>query len=291
MELHTATMEQPKGTATAPAVPAPGLAPVTPQELVAVLEKLDRVLERKPQVLLDPTVLFMLRLAVMAKDYMGAEPLVDTAALEEAQDTIQDLEERLERSQFSVQEIEFTASSLKDDLDRAKDDLADAQRRLQEAEARQHSPQLEEEVNTLTSYLMSVAQALNLPEGASYEQVVTQAGAIQERLADSTRAHDNTRIQTKNLEKRVRSLEQSRDSLRKERDTSKGELNRVHEVVAEFEYGALSNRFTFKQTNKPIPCCPSCGGLDPEEVENTQHAGHRKKCWMQRLVKEVGTDG
>ena len=59
----------------------------------------------------------------------------------------------------------------------------------------------------------------------------------------------------------------------------------IRSNVIQKEFSGKHPRFTYRQTGRPVPCCPACQGLNPNEFAGDKDAGHTQGCVINALKK------
>lgn len=242
------------------------ISPLTPAEVDVVLASLCHAVEAKPVVVLDPVFLGTMRLALAAKGAIpfAVKPLppppvvqVDVGVDSHAED--------LRAARAATEEARSEVDGLWEELASAQAEVLARQEALDSRDLAVRL--LQEQAATLNARLAA--------ENA-------RATEIETRLDRESRAASLARTEA------AKKLKEAEDKLGIETQAKAGaelRLTKLATALKGFEYGASSTKFSHSGTNKPIPCCPLCGGLKPDGLGKHKEAGHRKGCRVAELFK------
>lgn len=285
---HVEAIEQVEPEVVPAATPA--LLPPTEAEVRQVLTGIDRLIERNPNVAADPTTLLLVRLGLAFLD--GPQRTAKVIPVEDSREVRRLIEEnnslgdRLLAAEEAAEDARMIAEDAQGQVDNLMDDLAKTKKHLEDALQRP----ADTETDRLKSELRAIQEVLEDPTKKLSEPspLVTKVQGVLADLAKMTTEYGASQTAVAALENRVKTEKDAVSKARGEVRAAQKEVKDIKGAIREIEYGALSSQYTFRQTGKKIPCCPSCGGLDPSKVDKTPQAGHRRGCWIQNFVSQYG---
>lgn len=235
-----------------------------------MLAGLHHAVEAKPVVVLDPVFLGTMRLALAAK---GVAPFVPKPLALPVAPVVQverESEDRvpladLQAARVAAEEARTEADGLWEELARVQAEVLAKQGVVESLDLSLRL--LREENATLNARLAA--------ENA-------RATEIEGRLDRESRAATSARFST---DQKIRELGGNLTAMTQSKTDAEARLMRLATAFKGFEFGASSTKFSYAGTNKPIPCCPLCGGLKPEGLGKNKEAGHRKGCRVAELFQ------
>lgn len=279
------------------------LAPLSQEEVAAVLDDLAWAVERRPRLASEPAFVGSARLALTASlsalpVEAATRPVVVAPAAATAPPAPPPTLDALMRQTLDL----LAREGLTVDADL----VAKFRAQLGPEPAKGRDPALvaaEAEVARLQAELARTSAKLR---DVSTELTSATAARKQAEAGASTLARDleSVRSDLKAETRRVRELEGSLSEA-KEAVAAKGRESEVHRTQATLVPGlqaglrairdhlariewAIPSRFTYKTTKKPIGSCPVCSGLNPEGIAKDKDVGHRNNCWLGQLAVTVG---
>lgn len=246
------------------------ISPLTPSEVDVVLASLHHAVETKPVVVLDPVFLGTMRLALAAK---GVAPFVPKPLLvapvvqveRESEDRVPIAD--LQAARAATEEVRIEADGLWEELARVQAEVLAKQGVVESLDL---SIRLLREENATLNARLAAENA--------------RATEIEGRLDRESRAATTARFST---DQKFRELEGNLTAMTQSKAGAETRLMKLATAFKGFEFGASSTKYSYAGTNKPIPCCPLCGGLKPEGLGKNKEAGHRKGCRVSELLQAV----
>lgn len=261
---------------------APALLPPTAEEVQAVLDGIDRLIQRNPSAVVDPTLLLVVRLGVAFLNGNAPVPSEPTGELQRLTEENRDLREKLVAARAETTKANRIADDAQGQVNSLSDDLALTKRHLEEA--LRQEPDVESE--RIKAELQSVVNVLG-NAAAKVPANHPTATKVQKLIQD----HARTTTEFGGARERILVLEKERQQAQTAAETkvedAQKKVTKARKAVLDREYAGFSNQYTFRNNGKKIPCCPVCGGLNPNVVENTPAAGHRKGCWFVDLINAL----
>lgn len=283
------------------ASPPLGLAPVTDEERLHVLEGLLRLAERRPGVLLDPTTFLLTRLLVHGSGNSGSQTSANLQKAEVLQKEIDGLWQYAKEKEDEVVKTTATLAA-KDDLYegvKAERDNAFLERDGLQVEVMDLKAEIhrltqalaevgdQDEIERVRSILAQVTKTLDDPTFTppKKNKLAQRVNKIVGELQQMTTKYGGAEARIKELDAEVVDLKQRRGNLKKQSDATK---SRVLGILGRYEWSGRHPRFTVARSGKHAECCPACLGLDPHKFQRDDDVDHRRNCWLKKLIQEVG---
>ena len=271
-------------------------------EVGQVLDDLEKKVTRTPSVATNPAFVGMVRLALTASGHAkrGMQTLRPTlpppvsvptpppapppkARERSLQESAEECVALMRKHGMTVDRDAFVR--LRATLDEVAPDtnaqsaVETLERKVREASERERS---------LSS---SAANSKVLMEGAQK--------ALRDAERDNTALREQHALATRNAEefkKRLQTEQEETARLRLEAETTKATTRKivfeaVLRILRTLEWSSKSTQFTVRTTGKPVACCPSCGGLNPEGLATGKNTGHQKGCLVAKLILETTSSG
>lgn len=270
-------------------------------EVGQVLDDLEKKVERTPSVATNPVFVGMVRLALTASGHAkrGVQTLhppllplpapvplpvpVLTAQERSLQESVEECMAIMRKQGMTldmavVRRLRATLDEVSPDLG-ALETRETLERRLREASAHERG------------LLASAANSKVLMESAQ--------SALRDAERDNTALREQHALATRNAEefkKRLQTEQEESARLRLEGETSKSTtrkivLESVLRILRTLEWSSKSTQYTVRSTGKPVTCCPSCGGLNPDGLATGKNTGHQKGCLVAKLILETTSSG
>ncbi len=267
-------------------------------EVGQVLDDLEKKVTRTPSVATNPAFVGMVRLALTASGHAkrGVQVLplplppplpVPPPALKAQERSLQESAEEcvalMRKHGMTVDKgvlarLRATLDEVAPDTN-AKSAMETLERKAREASERERS------LST------AAASSKGLMEGAQK--------ALRDAERDNTALREQHALATRNAEefkKRLQTEQEETARLRLEAETAKSTtrkivLEAVLRILRTLEWSSKSTQYTVRTTGKPVTCCPSCGGLNPEGLATGKNTGHQKGCLVAKLILETTSSG
>jgi DNA repair exonuclease SbcCD ATPase subunit len=292
------------------------LAPLSSAELAGVLDDLGRKVKLNPGLTLHPLTMLMVRLAVTASKGVETnghgEAPADSEELTALHKELQTALDRLQETEKGAQELNGLVSQANAATRKAERDLEEEKRRSATARlAEAGQAKLQGDVDKLNKeYILALAMLNGDDPDAKHiegsplavrvqgvlndlARMTSRYGALQasnhpsEALA--TRLQKEVNILTAQAgaaQKKEANFTSELENVRAKRNELRASLRSVTDALKAYQWSAVSREHKFKG-GKRCPCCPVCGGLDPNIVGSHPSVNHRKGCSLSALIRRL----
>jgi len=243
------------------------LTPVTREEAAVLAAGLLKLVDHHPWLGKEPLIEGYTRLLLTVPD----EPLSP---------------DREEMLQDDLRASRDETGRLTERVEYLRSEVTELQRQLAEAQkTTKPDPSLDLELRKARAAFAEAGQQL-----VELQRQVDQANAeVERRTQEVTRLNDKIRVLGRDAQAEAKAAA----TILSERDVLKTRITTLlafARMVKHLEWSALHPTYTYSNTRKKVQCCPLCQGLNPTEAVGHRDAGHRKTCFLVRILQQLPLD-